>query len=85
MKMSGATLNPNWEITELALHLPPLDIQLNMLTVKFMCKTLKYQDLITPLLAQVDGSFYMQTFMNNYQPLENLLPGKETAIEVQEI
>ena len=60
MKISGATLNPNRDLTELALQLPPLEIQLDVLTVKFMCKALTDQDSITSVLAQVDGSLYSE-------------------------
>ena len=60
LKMSGAMLNPNRGITELAIHIPPLNILLNLLTVKFMCKIRKCQDLITSVLAQVEGSLNTQ-------------------------
>ena len=53
-----ATLNPNRDLTELALQLPPFNIQLESLPVKFMCKVLKDQVPITSVLAQVDGSLY---------------------------
>ena len=35
MKISGAMLNPHRELMELALHLPPLEVQLEILNVKF--------------------------------------------------
>ena len=37
MKITGAMLYPHRELTELVLHLPPLEIQLETLTVKFLC------------------------------------------------
>ena len=56
MKISGAMLNPHREITELALHLPPLEIQVELLTVKFLCKCLTADDCITSTLCQADGA-----------------------------
>ena len=46
MKISGAMLNPNRQLTELVLHLPPLDIQLEIYTVKFLCKVLGSKDFV---------------------------------------
>ena len=56
MRTSGAMLNPHREVTELALHLPPLEVQLNMLTTKFLCKCLTSGDFISSLLLQIEGS-----------------------------
>ena len=64
MKISGAMLNPNRQLTELVLHLPPLDIQLEIYTVKFLCKVLGSKDFVTSTLIQIEGSlqneFYPQ-------------------------
>ena len=49
-------LYPNHTLTELAIHLPPLAVQLEMLTVKFFCKVFTVNDNITATLFQVDGS-----------------------------
>ena len=54
MKISGAVLNPQRELTELALHLPPLSVQLEIITVKFMCKILTVGDHVTATLYQID-------------------------------
>ena len=54
MKITGAMLNPNRDIIELALHMPPLDIQLEMLNVKFLCKALASKDHITAIVAQAE-------------------------------
>ena len=54
MKISGAVLNPQRELTELALHLPPLSVQLEIITVKFMCKVLTGGDHVTATLYQID-------------------------------
>ena len=56
MKISGAMLNPHRELTELVLHLPPLEIQLETQTVKFLCKTLTSKDFMTSILLQIDGA-----------------------------
>ena len=56
MKITGAMLFPQRELTELALHLPPLDIQLEVLTAKFMCRVLSANDLLSSLIHQIDGT-----------------------------
>ena len=56
LKISGSVLNPQRELTELALHLPPLDVQLEALSVQFMCKVLTQDDNISATLYQVDES-----------------------------
>ena len=54
MKISGAVLNPQRELTELALHLPPLSVHLEIITVKFLCKILTGNDHLTATLYQID-------------------------------
>ena len=56
MKISGSMLYPQREITEIALHLPPLEIQLEGITAKFMCKVLAGNDFLTPIIYQIDGT-----------------------------
>ena len=56
MKISGAMLFPQRELTEIALHLPPLDIQLEVLTAKFMCKVLSSNDHLSSVIHQIDGT-----------------------------
>ena len=56
MKVSGAMLFPQRELTEIALHLPPLDIQLEVLTAKFMCKVLSSNDHLSSVIHQIDGT-----------------------------
>ena len=56
MKISGAMLNPHRELTEIALHLPPLELQLEMLTVKFLCKCLTSEDFMSSVLIQAESS-----------------------------
>ena len=56
MKITGAMLNPSREITEVSLQLPPLDIQLEILTVKFLCKCLTADDIMTSIILQAEGS-----------------------------
>ena len=58
MKITGSMLYPNRDIIELALHLPPLHIQLEILNVKFFCKILSGKDFATATLAQAEGSLY---------------------------
>jgi hypothetical protein len=55
MKISGAMFNPHRELTEIFLQLPPLEIQAETLTVKFLCKAITSQDFITSLLLQIEG------------------------------
>jgi hypothetical protein len=47
---------PHRELTEFALQLPPLDVQLEIITVKFLCKCLKSDDLMTYIVHQSEGS-----------------------------
>ena len=56
MKISGSMLYPQREITEIALHLPPLEIQLEVITAKFMSKILAGNDFLTPIIHQIDGT-----------------------------
>lgn len=58
MKMTGAMLNPNRTLAELTLQLPPLEILLEMQTVKFLCKVLSSEDNLTSTLLQVEGSLH---------------------------
>ena len=43
---------------EIALHLPPLEVQLEVLTVKFMCKCLTAGDFMTAIILQAEGSLH---------------------------
>ena len=56
MKLIGAFLYPNRALTEMALHLPPLEVILDIQTVKFMCKVLTSDDFLTCTLLQIEGS-----------------------------
>ena len=56
MKISGAMLNPHRMLTEVALHLPPLEVQLEIQTAKFLCKVFTRKDEMTSTLLQIDGS-----------------------------
>ena len=56
MKISGAMLNPHRELVELALHLPPPEIQLEILTTKFVSKCLTAEDHMSSLIFQAEGS-----------------------------
>ena len=56
MKMTGAFLCPNRALTEMALHLPPLEVILDVQTAKFMCKVLTSDDFLTCTLLQIEGS-----------------------------
>ena len=56
MKITGAMLFPPRDITEIALQLPPMDIQLDLLTVKFLCKCLTANDNMASIVYQVEGS-----------------------------
>ena len=64
MKLTGATLNPHRSLSEIALHLPPLEVQAEILTAKFLSKVLTTGDTLTSVLLQIDGSlnreFYHQ-------------------------
>ena len=67
MKTTGSMLNPHREVTELALHLPPLAVQLHLLTTKFLCKCLTAGDHISSIVLQVEGS------QSQFQPQINCL------------
>ena len=56
LKCSGSMFYPHRELTEFALQLPPLDVQLEIITVKFLCKCLKSDDLMTYIVHQSEGS-----------------------------
>ena len=56
MKISGSILNPRGEIIELVLHLPPLSVQLEAISVKFVCKVLTKEDYLVATFYQVDES-----------------------------
>ena len=60
MKITGAMLYPNRDIIELALQLPPLHIQLEILMDKFFCKAISGGDFITSILAQTECSLYVE-------------------------
>ena len=60
MKITGAMFNPHRDLTEIALHLPPLDVQLEILSVKFMAKCLTTNDYMKSLLLQAEGSLQKQ-------------------------
>ena len=78
MKISGAMLNPNRDLIELALHLPPLEIQLEILTVKFLCKAISGSDSITSVLVQTEGSLYAQ-FHKQISAIKKFLIWKGTT------
>ena len=56
LKCSGSMFYPHRELTEFALQLPPLDVQLELITVKFLCKCIKAEDLMTNIVHQIEGS-----------------------------
>ena len=56
MKLTGATLNPHRVLSEIALHLPPLEVQAEVITTKFLCKILTSEDALTSTLFQIEGS-----------------------------
>ena len=56
MKLTGATLNPHRILSEISLHLPPLEVQVELLTTKFLCKVFTAEDRLTSTLLQIDGS-----------------------------
>ena len=60
MKISGATLYPNRDLVELAIHVPPLHIQLEILMIKFLCKAMSSHDHVTATLIQMEGSLYKE-------------------------
>ena len=53
-------LNPHRDLAEISLQLPPLEIQLEMLTVKFLAKCLTSNDYMASILLQADGSLQKQ-------------------------
>jgi len=83
MKCSGAMLNPHREVTELALHLPPLQVQLDILTTKFLCKCITTEDFISSVLLQVDGS--QSQFILQLNALKEFLAWKRDVRSIREI
>ena len=61
LKISGAMLNPNRDLVELEMQLPPLNMQLEVLTVKFLCKVISDGDFLISLLLQVDGLSFVNS------------------------
>ena len=56
LKCSGSTLYPHRDFTELTIQLPPLEVQLETLTLKFLCKSMTYRDFMTSIIIQIDNS-----------------------------
>jgi len=56
MKITGAFLYPSRALTEIALHLPPLEVLTEVQTAKFLCKVLSSDDNVTSTLLQIEGS-----------------------------
>ena len=56
LKCSGATLNPHRDLTEITLQLPPLEVQLEKITLKFLCKSMTQQDFMSSIIVQVDNT-----------------------------
>ena len=63
MKIIGAYLYPSRALSEIALHLPPLEILLETQTVKFLCKVLSSDDTLTSTLCKLKEQF--QTFFTS--------------------
>ena len=55
LKCSGSMFYTHKELTELLLQLPPLDVQLEIITVKFLCKCIVSQDMMSNIIQQIDG------------------------------
>ena len=68
LKCSGSMYYPHRELTEIALQIPPLEIQLKVITVKFLCKCLTSTDFMNSILHQIDGSLQTQL----HQQLQSL-------------
>ena len=75
LKCSGSMFYPHREITEIALQLPPLDVQLEVITVKFLCKCLSGNDFMNSLVLQADGSLH-NIFHNHMRSLRDFLAWK---------
>ena len=70
-------LNPHREITELALHLPPLSIQIKILAIKFLCKCLSAGDHMTSLVLQIEGTEASSSYTRHLQALKEFLQWKK--------
>ena len=88
MKITGAMLYPHRALTELTLHLPPLEVQLEVQTVKFLCKLFTSNENLTATLFQVDGSlgkeFYQQLLaLKSYMFWRNPSTGRRRARNIE--
>ena len=83
MKISGSMLNPHREVTELALHLPPIYIQLKILSIKFLCKCLTAGDHMTSLVLQVEGM--ESSFTQQIHALKEFLQWKSGLRSAREV
>ena len=78
LKCSGSMYYPHRELTEIALQIPPLDVQLEMITVKFLCKCLTSTDFMNSILHQIDGSLE-DKLHHQLKSLKNFLAWKTAA------
>ena len=58
LKCSGSMFYPHRELTELMLQLPPLDVQLEILTIKFLCKCLNSKDMMSSSFKLLNHYYY---------------------------
>ena len=76
LKCSGSMYYPHREVTEIALQLPPLDVQLEVITVKFLCKCLSGNNFMNSVVLQVDGSLH-NILHDHMRSLKNFLAWKK--------
>ena len=75
-------LNPHRELTEIALHLPPLEVQLQMLSVKFMAKCLTSDDFMSSVLLQAEGSLQNQ-FQDQLSAIKTFIAWKRDPSRIR--
>ena len=56
LKLSGSMVFPHREMSEFALQLPPLKVQLDITSIHILCKCITSKDLMNSIIHQIDGS-----------------------------
>ena len=77
-------LYPHKMLTELEMHLPPLEIQLETLTVKFLCKLLTSTDEMTGILIQIDGSLRKE-FQCQLQTIKRYILWRNPLVDIRKL
>ena len=85
LKCSGAIVFPHRELMEIVLQLPPLEVQLEIISIKFLCKCLSSNDNMTNIVHQIDGSLQQQLYfqLNSLKDFLTWKLGKRRRREIE--